>query len=132
MPVDTRTAIPTPVRIAGWIAAAQGLIGVCFAVYLVIHAAMGYREETVAISGYGTAGWFFAIAGPVMAAGLGLLWGKRWGRGLVILAELLIIGVAWYAASGSAQYLGAIVVGGTALVALFALFREESIEWYEN
>lgn len=131
-PVDSRTAIPTPVRVAGWIASIQGLVGVCFAVYLVIHAAMGYEEATVEISGYGTAGWFFLIAGPVLAAGLGLLRGKRWGRGLVILAELLLIGVAWYAASGSAQYVAAVIVGGTALVALFALFRDESIEWYEG
>lgn len=127
---DPRAAIPTPVRVAGWISSAQGLVGVGAAVVLLIRAFGGHREETVVISGYGTAVWFAIIGGGLLAAGVGLLRGRRWGRGLVVIAELLLLFVAWYAAVGSGQILAGVVLGVACVVALFSLFRAEAIEWY--
>ena len=70
-PADPRTAIPTPVRIAGWISAGHGLLGVLAAIVLVIRALGGHREETVVINGYATAAWFVILGGALLAAGLG-------------------------------------------------------------
>lgn len=129
-PADPRAAVPGPVRLAGWIAAAQGLVGVGVAVLLFVRAIGGHREETVVISGYGTAVWFAILGGGVLAAGLGLLRGRRWGRGLVVIAELLLLFVAWYVGVGSHQYLPGIVLAVVCAVALMALFRRDAVEWY--
>lgn len=129
-PLDPRTAVPTPVRLAGWIAAAQGLVGVGVAVVLVIRAIGGHREESVVISGYGTAVWFAILGGGLLAAGLGLLRGRRWGRGLVVIVELLLLFVAWYVGVGSRQYLAGIALALVCGFALVSLFRREAIEWY--
>lgn len=129
-PADPRTAVPTPVRIAGWIASAQGLIGIVVAVVLAVRAIGGHREETVAISGYGTAIWFAILGGGLFAAGLGLLRGRRWGRGLVVIAELLLLFVAWYVGVGSGQYAAGIALAVVCAVALVSLFRRDAIAWY--
>lgn len=127
---DSQTVIPTPVRVAGWISAAQGLLGVGVAVALAIRAAGGHREETVVISGYGTAVWFLILGGGLLAAGIGLTRGRRWGRGLVVIAELLLLFVAWYVVVGSKQYLAGVVLAVVCVVALGSLFRRDAIEWY--
>lgn len=130
LPVDPRIAIPGPVRLAGWVASAQGLIGVGIAVVLLVRAIGGHREETVVISGYGTAVWFAILGGGLLAAGLGLLRGRRWGRGLVVIAELLLLFVAWYVGVGSHQYLAGIALAVMCASALVALFRRDAVEWY--
>lgn len=127
---DPRAAIPSSVRLAGWIASFQGLLGVGVAVALVVRAAAGHREETVAISGYGTAIWFVILGGGLLAAGVGLLRGRRWGRGLVVIAELLLLFVAWYVGVGSHRYLAGIALAVVCAVALVSLFRREAIAWY--
>lgn len=140
-PSDPRTAIPTQVRLAGWISAAQGLIGVVAAIVLVIRAIGGHREETVVISGYATAVWFVILGGGLLAAGLGLLRGRRWGRGLVLIAELLIlvaVGSSIFGATGAALFgevgvpifVGAIILAVASAVALASLLRREAVEWY--
>lgn len=117
-------------RVSGWIAAAQGLVGVGVAVVMAVRAFGGHREETVVISGYGTALWFVILAGGLLAAGVGLLRGRRWGRGLVVIAELLLLFVAWYVAVGSHQWLAGIALAVVSLVALVSLFRRDALEWY--
>jgi len=118
------------VRIAGLIAAVQGLVGAGVAVALIIRAAAGHREETVVISGYGTAVWFAILGGGLLAAGIGLMRGRRWGRGLVVIVELLLLFVAWYMGVGSRQYVAGIVLAAASVAALVCLFRRESIGWY--
>ena len=128
--MNSQIAIPAPVRIAGWISSAQGLFGVGAAVVLFIRAVGGHHEQTVVISGYGTAVWFALLGGGLLAAGVGLLRGKRWGRGLVVIAELLLLFVAWYAAVGSGRVLAGVALAAACLLALVSLFRREAIEWY--
>lgn len=128
-PVDPRAAIPAPVRIAGWIAAVQGLAGVGAAVYLFIRAVGGHQEETVEISGYGTAVWFAILGGGLLAAGVGLLIGKGWGRGLVVIAQLLLLFVAWNVVSSGLVLVG-VALGVACAVALYSTFRREAVEWY--
>lgn len=117
-------------RIAGWISAAQGFVGVTAAVILFVRALGGHREETVVIDGYATAVWFLILGGGVLAAGVGLLTGRRWGRGVVVIAELLLLFVAWYLGVGSGHLLAGLALGALCLLALLSLFRRDAIEWY--
>lgn len=125
-----RDFVPPGVRIAGGIATVQGLVLLGFAVYLVVHALLGHREETVQISGYGTAIWFVIMGGAVTAAAVGMLRNKRWGRGLIIIAQLVLLPVAYYLGVGSEQWAAGVIVGASAIVVLVCLFRRESLEWY--
>lgn len=108
---------------------------------LIVRAVEGHREETVVISGYATAAWFVILGGGLMAAGVGLLRGRRWGRGLVLIAELLIlvaVGSTLFGATESAifgdvgftMYLGAVTLAVSCAVALVALLRRDAVEWY--
>ena len=108
----------------------QGLVLLGFAIYLVVHALLGYREETVQISGYGTAIWFVIMGGALTAAAVGLLRNKRWGRGLIIIAQLVLLPVAYYLGVGSEQWAAGVIVGASAIVVLVCLFRREALEWY--
>jgi hypothetical protein len=65
----------------------------------------------------------------VLAAGCALLVGRRWGRGLAVFAELLLLPVAWYLAVGSHRALIGIPVGVIALAALALLFSPPAVRW---
>ena len=54
---------------------------------------------------FGTAAWFAIIGGGVLAAGWALWTGRRWGRGVAVFAQLLLLPVAWYIAVGSHQWI---------------------------
>lgn len=114
------TPAPSTVRIAGLIAALEGTSAIVVAIVLVVRELAGHRET--AISGYGTAVWFAVMGGAVAAAGWALWTGRRWGRGLAVFANLLLLGVAWYVfTSGRLPYAVAVaLVAGAEVVLLFA------------
>ncbi|MDA2894394.1 hypothetical protein PDG61_26040 [Mycolicibacterium sp. BiH015] len=117
---------PRPVRIAGGIAAVEGLLAIAMAVVLVVREAAGHRE--IAISGYGTAGWFAIMGSGVAAAGWALWTGRRWGRGIAVFANLVLLGVAWYV-FGSGWLGIAVVVAATAVTVLALLFSPSGLHW---
>ncbi|MGP4055539.1 hypothetical protein ACTWP6_12060 [Mycobacterium sp. 4D054] len=120
------TVAPRAVRIAGGIAALEGVLGIVMAVVLVVREAAGHHE--VAISGYGTAGWFAIMGSGVTAAGAALWTGRRWGRGIAVFANLVLLGVAWYVySSGQLRY--AVVVAGAAIAVLALLFSPTGLHW---
>ncbi|MGA4788156.1 hypothetical protein [Nocardia sp. AB354] len=121
-------ADPTPgtVRGAGALAALEGLIGVIIAIVLVVQGITS--ADTSAKSAYGTAAWFVILAGAVLAAGIGLLRGKRWGRAIVVIAQVLLLPAAWYMLSSHRFELG-IPVGLVALVTLGLVFSPPSVRW---
>jgi hypothetical protein len=117
---------PGTVRAAGALAALEGLIGVIIAIVLVIQGAG--RAGHSAAQAYGTAAWFAILAGAVLAAGLGLYRGRRWGRAIVVIAQILLLPAAWYMLRSSRFDLG-IPVGLAALVTLGLLFAPASTQW---
>ncbi|MGW6425626.1 hypothetical protein ACWF82_23395 [Nocardia sp. NPDC055053] len=99
----------------------EGLAGVVTAIVLVVRALTGH-DQSVA-SGVGTAIWFGVLFGGVLAAGIALLRGKRWGRAIAVIAQVLLLPVAWSLLTDSHQplwgsLLAIVVLGG--LGALFA------------
>lgn len=117
---------PPAVRVAGTITALQGTLAIVMAIALTVRELGGHHED--AISGYGTAAWFAIMGSAVLAAGWALWTGRRWGRGISVFANLLLLGVAWYVYS-SGQLLYAVLVGVVSVAVLAVLFSPPVLAW---
>lgn len=122
----TGSAPPT-VRAAGVIVAVEGAAALVIAAVLVVRGLAGADQHIV--NGLGTAVWFVLVGGGVLAGGWALIVGKRWGRGLAVFAQLLLLPVAWYLAAGSGQLAIGIPVGAVALCAMALLFSPPAVRW---
>jgi hypothetical protein len=121
---------PASVRGAGLIVAVQGATGLAVAAVLLFRGLGGADQRVV--NGFGTAAWFAVVGGAVLAAGCGLLVGRRWGRGLAVFAELLLLPIAWYFGVGSHRPLIGIPVGIIALSVLALLFSPPAVRWVSD
>ncbi|MEA2667556.1 MAG: hypothetical protein QOJ33_490, partial [Chloroflexota bacterium] len=93
--------------------ALEGAAGLLAAVAFVIRGLAGADQSTV--SGFGNAAWFAIVGAAVLAAGWALWTGRRWGRGIAVFAQLLLLPVTWYVAVGSHQWLYGIPIAVLAL-----------------
>jgi hypothetical protein len=118
---------PAAVRGAGLIVAVQGAAALVVAAVLVVRGIAGADQRVV--NGLGTAVWFVLVGGVVVAAGRALVLGKRWGRGLAVVTQLLLLPVAWYLAVGSHQLAFGIPVAVVALAVLVLLFSPAAVRW---
>jgi hypothetical protein len=115
------------VRGAGFVVVVQGVAALVMAAVLVVRAIAGADQRVV--SGLGTAVWFVLVGAVVLAAGRALVLGKRWGRGLGVFTQLLLLPVAWYLAVGSHQPAFGVPVGIVALTVLVLLFSPAAVRW---
>jgi hypothetical protein len=115
------------VRQAAVATALEGVTLVVVAVVLVVRAIGGAQERS--ISGYGTAGWFVIMGTAVLAAAWAMWTGRRWGRGIAVFAQLLLLGVAWYVAVGSQRWAYGVPIAVVALVTLVLLFSPSTVQW---
>jgi hypothetical protein len=118
---------PSTVRQAAIATAIEGVALVVVAVVLVLRALGGAQERS--ISGYGTAGWFVVMSTALLAAAWALWTGRRWGRGITVFAQLLLLGVAWYVAVGSQRWTYGVPIALIALVTLVLLFSPSAVQW---
>jgi peptidoglycan/LPS O-acetylase OafA/YrhL len=118
---------PATVRQAGVVVALEGVALVVVAAILVARAIGGAHEK--AISGYGTAVWYVVMGAAVFAAGWALWTGRRWGRGLAVFAQLLLLPIAWYVAVGSQQWAYGVPVALVAAGVLALLFSPSALQW---
>lgn len=109
------------------IVAVQGIAGVLAAVVYVVTGIRGGDEP--GLNMFGTAAYFVIIGGAVLAAGRALWTGRRWGRGVAVFAQLLLLPVAWYLAVGSGQWIYGIGVAIVALITLVLLFSPSAVQW---
>ncbi|HKH53638.1 MAG TPA: hypothetical protein VKA77_17990 [Mycobacterium sp.] len=118
---------PTTVRQAAVLVALEGAAGLIVAVVYVVSGLAGADEP--GLNKFGTAGWFAIISGGVLTAGWALWTGRRWGRGVAVFAQLLLLPVTWYIAVGSQQWLYGIPIGVVALATLVLLFSPSALQW---
>ncbi|MFD7845860.1 hypothetical protein ACFV4K_23320 [Nocardia sp. NPDC059764] len=118
--------VPTTVRVAGALVALEGAAGLVAMVILIIVGLNG--EAQSAKNSYLTAGYAAILGGAVLAAGLTLMRGKRWGRALATLTQLLLLGVAYYMFTSGRPEFGT-PLGLLALGTLGALFAPASVKW---
>ena len=97
------------------------------ATVLVVRGLAGADQRVV--NGLGTAAWFAVIGGGVLAGGLALVAGKRWGRGLAVFTQLLLLPVAWYLAVGSRRPEFGAPLAALALLILGLLFSGQAVRW---
>ena len=125
--VPGNPAAPLAVRGAGWIVVLQGVAALVVAAVLLVRGLAGADQRVV--NGLGTAVWFAVVGGGVLAAGYALVAGKRWGRGLGVFTQLLLLPVAWYLAVGSHQSVFGIPLAIVALTVLVLLFSPAAVRW---
>jgi peptidoglycan/LPS O-acetylase OafA/YrhL len=122
---------PAAVRQAAVVVAVEGAALVAVAAVLVIRHLAG-TTDPVWLSGYGTAAWFVVMGSAVLAAAWALWTGRRWGRGIAVFANLLLLPVAYYMTIGSGQWGYGVPVAVVAIVALALLFSRSTVEWVSS
>jgi hypothetical protein len=119
---------PSTVRQAAVVVSLEGAVLVAVAVVLVVRHLAGVEDQPW-LSGYGTAAWFAIMGVGVLAAGWALWTGRRWGRGIAVFAQLLLLPVAWYMGVGSQRWLYGVPVAVVAFITLGLLFSPSTLQW---
>ncbi|MCX5044570.1 hypothetical protein OG921_15470 [Aldersonia sp. NBC_00410] len=120
-------APPALVRVAGALVALEGTIAVVVAIVLIVRAVLG--QDQSATSGYGTAAWFIVLGGAVLAGGVALLLGYRWGRAIAIVAQVLLLPVVWALLTDSDQPVWGSLLGVVVVATLGLLFSGPTTAW---
>jgi peptidoglycan/LPS O-acetylase OafA/YrhL len=120
-------AAPAAVRGAGFLVVVQGVAALVLAAVLVVRGIAGADERVV--NGVGTAVFFVLVGAVVLAAGRALTVGKRWGRGLAVITQLLLLPVAWYLTVDSHRPGFGIPAGVVALAVLGLVFSPAGLRW---
>ena len=107
--------------------ALEGAAGIVAAVVYLVSGVSGGDEP--GLNFFGTAAWFAMVGSGVLAAGWALWTGRRWGRGVAVFAQLLLLPVSWYVAVGSHQWLYGIPIAAVALITLVLLFSPSALQW---
>lgn len=119
--------IPLTVRRAAALVGLQGIAGVAGALVFVVRGLGGADQHIV--NGFGTAAWFGIFGAVLLAAGWALWTGRRWGRGIAIYAQMLLLPVSWYVGVGSHQWLYAVPLAVLSVLVLVLLFSRPTLRW---
>ena len=118
---------PAPVRAAAVLVGLEGAAGLVTAVIFVVRGLTGSDQRIV--NGFGNAAWFGILGAVVLVAAWALWTGRRWGRGIAVFTQLLILPSTWYMAVGSHQWFYGIPIAAVALGALMLLFSPQTLRW---
>lgn len=118
--------VPRTVRTAGVLVALQGVVPAVIVVALVVRAFTGAPDITTAL---GTALWFAFVAAALIAIGVALWRGQHGARTPAVVAQLLLLGVAWYAAGPSARPEFGVPGAVYCVGALILLFCAPTVRW---
>ncbi|GAA3844010.1 membrane protein [Saccharothrix violaceirubra] len=117
--------VPVAVRVAGVFTAVEGLLGLGFAVALVVRAFAVDEPGKV----LGEAAYFVVLCAGVLACGIGLVLGRRWARSPAIVVQLLLLGVAWYMYGPSARQLWGALLALYVVLVIGSLFTNPVRRW---
>ena len=121
---------PVSVRRAAVLVALEGAAGIIAAALFVIRRLRGADQHIV--NGFGNAAWFGLLGAGVLTAAWALWTGRRWGRGIAIYTQLLLLPVSWYAGVGSHRWPYAILVAAVAVGILVLLFSPTTVHWMSD
>ena len=115
------------VRSAALLVGAEGAAGLAVAVVFVVRGLAGTDQHIV--NGFGNAAWFGILGAAVLAAAWALWTGRRWGRGIAVFTQLLILPATWYMGVGSHQWFYGVPIAVVALGVLVLLFSPQALRW---
>ena len=118
---------PATVRQAAALVGLEGAAGVIGALVFVVRGLAGADQQIV--NGFGNAAFLGLLGGAVLAAAWALWNGRRWGRGIAVFAQLLLLPVAWYMGVGSHQWGYAVPLALIAALILVMLFSPATLQW---
>ena len=121
-----KPTIPRPVFAAGVLVGMQGLAGIAIAVQLFVTA---LRGPTGPVPVGATAAWLAGFGGILLAVGVYLAKGRHGARTPAIVAQLLLLGVCWYAAGPSSQPAYGIPAAALCVIVLALLFCPPTLRW---
>ncbi|TWS18074.1 hypothetical protein FK529_17195 [Tsukamurella asaccharolytica] len=126
----TRTAAPGTVVAAGWLVAFEGAAALAVGVVELIRGIAGTASTTT--GAYGLAFWMIPMGSAVLAGGIALLRGKRWGRTVGVLTNVLLgfTGISGAFAQSSPLLGYPLLV--PAIVVLVLLFSPPTVAWLEG
>ncbi|KQB84122.1 hypothetical protein [Corynebacterium oculi] len=127
---------PASVRWAALVSLAQSLLGIGYALLLIVRQISGARDESIVSEsanaswvGLGTAIFFLIIFGTVLAGGIAVLRAKgRWGRGPVIMLNLILLPIS-LSMCGAGAWLMGIATGLSAVAVLAMMFSPRAVAW---
>lgn len=135
-PAAAPDSAPQSVLIGAGIATVQSIAVICFGIFLIVREAVGAENDSMvsdsgsgSFVGLGTAIFIFIVFGFVIAGSWAMVKGKRWGRGAVVLVELILGASAFQMYSGGSPVLGTITLLSAVAVLYLLMFRRESSEW---
>ncbi|MBK4142464.1 hypothetical protein GWO54_07985 [Corynebacterium macginleyi] len=135
-PAITPPSAPRAVLVGAGIATVQSIAVIGFGIFLIVRKAMGAENASMvsdsgsgSFVGLGTAIFIFIVFGFVIAGAWAMVKGKRWGRGAVVLVELILGASAFQMYSGGSPVLGTITLLSAVAVLYLLMFRRESSEW---
>ncbi|HEX5347600.1 MAG TPA: hypothetical protein VFW64_10975 [Pseudonocardiaceae bacterium] len=120
------TAAPGPVRVAGVLVGLQGLAGVVFAGWLLVEAV---RATSGPVPVGATAAWLAGFGILLLIVGVNLVRGRHGARSPAVVAELLLLGVCWYAAGPSSQPAYGVAAAVFCVGVLVLLFCPPALRW---
>lgn len=126
----TRTAAPVTVRVAGVLVAVEGLAALVLGIVELVR---GLTDSADTRTGaYGLAFWMIPIGAAVLAGGIALLRGQRWGRTVGVLTNLLLgfTGVSGAFAQSSPLLGYPLLV--PAVIVLALMFSPPTVAWLEG
>lgn len=119
---------PQTVRRAAGLVALQGSAGVIAAAVFLVRGLTGADRHIV--NGFGNAAWFGLFGAVLLAAAWALWTGRRWGRGIAVYAQMLLLPVSWYVGAGSGRWAYAVPIAVVSLAVLvLLLFSRSTLDW---
>ncbi|SIS05463.1 hypothetical protein [Williamsia sterculiae] len=117
---------PTAVRRAGVIVMFEGLVAVVAAVVFLV---IGFGAGKEATFAFGGTYWFALIGIGVFAGGWALFTGRRWGRAVAVVTQILLAPVGFALLTDSGRpWIGAPLLVVVVLV-LGLLFSPSAVRW---
>lgn len=131
--------LPGVLKFGSLVSVLQGIVAILVGLFLVVEdfRTMGQEDSLVSESGAtnwvgtGTAVFIFIVFGVAIAGTVNILRGNTWGRGPIVLLQILLLFVAFYMFSGGQAAAGA-AVGLSALLILVGVLHPKSNDWFST
>jgi hypothetical protein len=125
--VNTAKSVPPrPVRAAGVLVGLQGLAGIAVVAWLLVTAVRG---STGPVPVGATAAWLAGFGITLLIVGANLVRGRHGARTPAVVAQLLLLGVCWYAAGPSSQPAYGVPAAAFCVGVLVLLFCPSALRW---